>query len=350
MIGEFFMFDNFKNSKNKFAQPPGTVYYTGVGSLPTTIKKILYKKDQIVINEKVEDANEYVEWIQVNGLQDSDTILKELEKLNVDSMITEDIFNLNQRAKIEEIDNGLFAIIFTSDISKPDFAREYFSVLMVGKTVITFIDADSTTLVPIEKRIIENKGKIRSMDAAYLFYSIIDTLVDVDIIFEHDITKLMIENEDLIMEDKLDSLDKLHVIRREILFMRSSISSLMDSVIELKIKTNNADSIKSIRKYYLDLLDHLFRLNQRLNVHWEEIKSLYDVYMNNLSDRTNSIMKTLTIFSAIFIPLSFLAGVFGMNFDSMTIFRSQYGVFIFIAACLAIVLFMIVFFKRRKWF
>ena len=294
--------------------------------------------------------DDYVNWFQINGLQDYLLILKDLEQLNVDSMIIEDIFNLNQRAKVEEIDNGLFAIVNTSDISNPEYKREYYAILLTGNTVITFIDADSDTLSHLEKRIEESVGKIRSMDASYLFYAIIDTLTDVNILFEHDMTKSIIDFEDLVMEDKMDSLDKIHILRRELLFLRSSISSLTESISQLKIQTNSLPYIKPIKKYYLDLLDHLYRLNQRLNVHWEEIKSLYDIYMNNLSDKTNSIMKTLTIFSAIFIPLSFLAGVFGMNFVHMEIFQSKYGVYVFIGACLLIVGFMIIFFKRKKWF
>ncbi len=343
------MFENLKGTRNKFAQPPGTLYYTGEGLLPTTIKKIQYTKDELHINEKKEIADINT-WIQINGLRDYDKIMNELKVFNLDNMLIEDIFNLSQRSKIEEIDKGFFAVVSTSDISKPEFLREYYVILLLDNTVITFIDADSTTLSVIEKRITDGVGIIRNMKANYLFYSIIDTLIDVDILFEHDSTSLILNYEDLILEDKIEHLQKLHYFRKELLYLKSALGSLSESMADLKIKTNTNANIQSIKKYYMDLWDHIVRLNQRLNVHWEEIKNLYDIYMNNLSDRTNRIMKTLTIFSTIFIPLTFLTGVFGMNFAHMQIFQSVYGVPIFIAVCLIMAGLMIAFFRHRKWF
>ncbi len=343
------MFENLKGSRKKFAQPPGTLFYTGEGLLPTTIKTIQYNKDELHINENL-SKEKYTNWIQIDGLRDYDKVMETLKDYNLDSMLIEDIFNLNQRAKIEEIDQGFFAVVSTSDISKPDFSREYYVILLLDNTVFTFIDLDSKTLNVVEKRINDKQGVIRSMKANYLFYAIIDTLIDLNILFEHDATSMILNYEDLVLEDKIENLQKLHYFRKELLFMKSTIGSFNESITDLKIKNSTNPNIQPVRKYYMDLLDHIMRLNQRLNVHWEEIRNLYDIYMNNLSDRTNSIMKTLTIFSAIFIPLSFLAGVFGMNFVHMEIFKSPYGVYIFIAACLVIAGIMVSFFHHKKWF
>lgn len=329
----------------KKSLPPGTIFNTSEKPNPTEIKKIYYTESKISINEPLENSQL---WIRVNGLKDTQKIVEELNKVNLDALIIEDIFNLTQRSKIEEIDSGLFAIVKTAAYKDNKFDHEYLSVILKDNIVFTFDENDTGILNNIEERLTNNLGRIRSFNSKYLFYVIIDTLIDANILFEHEIGNQLINWEELIIAERTQNVDLLHLIRKEVLMMKSNIFSIVNSL-ELIDDIYKNQSVSEFKKYYHDLIDHLYRLNDKLNLDWENIKTLYDMHMNNINERTNSIMKVLTIFSATFIPLSFLAGVFGMNFVYMNIFNDPQGIWIFIGLCIAVFLGMIGFFKYKKW-
>ena len=329
----------------KKSLPPGTIFNTSEKLLPTEIEKIYYDETKVSLNKSFDNSQL---WIRVSGLKDSVKIASELSAVNIDSLIIEDIFNLTQRSKIEEIENGLFAIIKTATFKDGVFSHEYLSIILKDNVVFTF-DEDSTGILnDIEDRLNKNLGKVRNNAAKFLFYNIIDTLIDANIVFEHEISDLLIKWEELIISDKTHNIDELHQIRKEVLVMRANISSIVESL-DLIDDIYKNPQVSEYKKYYKDLIDHLYRLNEKLNLDWEYIKNLNDMHMNNINERTNSIMKVLTIFSATFIPLSFLAGVFGMNFVYMDIFTNPNGVWIFIGLCVTIFLLMLGFFKYKKW-
>jgi len=329
----------------KKSLPPGTIFNTSEKLLPTVIRKIYYDEAKVSLNQPFDKAKL---WIKVNGLKDSAKIASELKAVNIDSLIIEDIFNLNQRSKIEEIENGLFAIIKTATFKNGSFSHEYLSIILKDNVVFTF-DEDSTGILnDIEDRLNQNLGEVRNFNVKFLFYNIIDTLIDANIVFEHEVNDLLIKWEELIISDKTQNIDEMHKIRKEVLVMRANISSIVGSL-ELIDDVYKNQQVLEYKKYYQDLIDHLYRLNEKLNLDWENIKNLNDMHMNNINERTNSIMKVLTIFSATFIPLSFLAGVFGMNFVYMDIFANPNGIWIFVGLCVAIFLLMIGFFKYKKW-
>ncbi len=326
--------------------PPGTIFNTSKKETKTVIKKIYYNKD--FVGPEPKEENHQV-WVRVNGFTDTEIIVEELKKLSIDSLIIEDIFNLNQRAKIEEIDNGFFAIIKTTSYIEKNFIHGYISVLLKDNTVFTFNENPPKMLDVIEERLINHEKEVRSKEAKYLFYLIIDALIDINIIFEHEVSELINEWEEKIITDKTNNIDELHRVRKEVLSMKTHTNSLVESI-DLIEDILGKKPVNGLVKYYKDLLDHLYRLDDKMKLDWEEIKSLYEMHTNNINDRTNTIMKTLTIFSAIFIPLSFLAGVFGMNFVYFDILLNPNALWIFAGICLSIMVLMIGFFKFKKWF
>lgn len=327
--------------------PPGTVFNTSVNKNPTTIKKIYYNLEKVSEGIPIKESNL---WVRVNGLFNTDRIIEEMQVLNLDYLLIEDIFNLTQRAKIEEIEDGFFAIIKVSSLNLKDvsYDQEYLSIILKHKMVFTFNDKPSGILDAIEERLKQNIGKLRNFPANFLFYSIIDLLVDANIIFEHNVNSVLSDWEESVISAKNTNIDGLHKLRKEVLIVKTNMYSLVSSI-DLIDELYKNPQIIDLKKYYQDLVDHLYRLNDRLNLDWETIKSLYEMHVNNVNERTNSIMKVLTIFSAIFIPLSFLSGVFGMNFVNMEILENPNGVIIFIVLCVAIISLMIGFFKYKKW-
>lgn len=330
----------------KKSLPPGTVFNTSDKKMATKIKKIYYNTNQISIDLPISDSQV---WIKVSGLGDSKRIVEELRTANVDYLVIEDIFNLTQRAKIEEIENGFLAVLKITNYKEKKFYHEYLSIVLKDNLVYTFDEDDTGILNIIEDRLMTNQGKLQSFPANYLFYTIIDTLVDINILFENEIGSLIIDWEEKILIDKKKEINDLHQIRKEVLLMKTHTLSLIKSL-ELIKDIYKHPAVSEFKKYYTDLFDHLYRLSDRLNVDLENIRTLNDIHQNNINERTNSIMKILTIFSATFIPLSFLAGVFGMNFVYMDIFSNPNGVWIFVGICFSILLIMIAFFKYKKWF
>lgn len=327
--------------------PPGTVFNTSLNKNPTTIRKIYYNLEKVSEGVPISESNL---WVRVNGLFDTERIIEEMQVLNLDFLLIEDVFNLTQRAKIEEIEDGFFAIIKVSSLNLREvtYDQEYLSIILKNNMVFTFNDKPSGILDAIEERLKQNIGKLRNFPANFLFYSIIDLLVDANIIFEHNVNTVLSDWEESVISAKNANIDGLHKLRKEVLILRTNMYSLVSSI-DLIDELYKNPQIIDLKKYYQDLIDHLYRLNDRLNLDWETIKSLYEMHVNNVNERTNSIMKVLTIFSAIFIPLSFLSGVFGMNFVNMEILENPNGVIIFIVLCIVIISLMIGFFKYKKW-
>jgi magnesium transporter len=330
----------------KKSLPPGTVFNTSDKKMATKIKKIYYNGDQISIDQPIPDSQL---WVKVSGLGDSQRIVEELRTSNIDYLVIEDIFNLTQRAKIEEIDNGFLAVLKITNHKEKKFTHEYLSIILKDNIVYTFDEDDTGILNIIEDRLMANQGNIKTYPAKFLFYTIIDTLIDINILFENEIGRLIIDWEEKILVDKKKEINDLHQIRKEVLLMKTHTLSFIKSLETIK-DIYKHPAISELKKYYTDLFDHLYRLSDRLNIDIENIRTLNDIHQNNINERTNSIMKILTIFSATFIPLSFLAGVFGMNFVYMEIFSNPNGVWIFIGMCLTIFLLMLGFFKYKKWF
>ena len=330
----------------KRSLPPGTVFNTSEKKMATKIKKIYYNNSQLSVDNEI--SNSQI-WIKVSGLDDSSKIVEELKNANIDYLVIEDIFNLTQRAKIEEIENGFLAVLKITSYKDKKFTHEYLSIILKDNLVYTFDEDDTGILNIIEDRLINNQGKIQSYPAKFLFYTIIDTLIDINILFENEVGKLIIDWEEKILIDKNHEINELHQIRKEVLLMKTHTSSFVKSLEFIK-DIYKHPAIMEYKKYYMDLFDHLYRLSDRLNVDLENIRTLNDIHQNNINERTNSIMKILTIFSATFIPLSFMAGVFGMNFVYMDIFTNPNGVWIFVGICLSIFILMIGFFKYKKWF
>ena len=330
----------------KKSLPPGTVFNTSEKKMATKIDKIYFNSNKVGINEPISDGQV---WVKVSGLGDSQKIVEELRAANIDYLVIEDIFNLTQRAKIEEIENGFLAVLKITNYKDNKFTHEYLSIILKDNMVFTFDEDDTGILNIIEERLVSNQGKLQSYPAKFLFYTIIDTLIDINILFENEIGTLIIDWEEKILIDKKNEINQLHQIRKEVLLMKTHILSFIKSLEFIK-DIYKHPAILDFKKYYMDLFDHLYRLSDRLNVDLENIRTLNDIHQNNINERTNSIMKILTIFSATFIPLSFMAGVFGMNFVYMDIFSNPNGVWIFAGICLSIFLLMIGFFKYKKWF
>jgi len=335
----------------KLLKPPGTVIYTGKETKQTSITHIKYSEKQLAIFEDLQPfSSEQVDWISVEGLSDTERIKKICSDLSVDNLIIEDIFNTNQRNKLEIFDDYIFSVFKFVFLDKDNQIKyDYISILLFDNIVMTFSEVENRFKNEIITRLKDKNLQISKLHEDYLFYVIYDMIIDEELNVYHYINLQLEHLEDNIMNlGKKDQVD-LYNIRKSLVFLKNHTSTLQEHASPLSLLQNKLFNVY-LEKYFEDLSDHIINLRDKSFVSLEAINNLYEVYSNNVSNKANEIMKTLTIFSAIFIPLSFIAGIFGMNFVNFPILQNNYGLLIFAGICVLIPLGMLLYFKRKKWF
>lgn len=337
-----------RRTQQKHHLPPGTFIYTGNINTPTKYKTISFDEKVFKLEDKLAVKETKNNWIMVIGLKDSEAIKDLLLSYDVDNLVIEDILNVNQKSKIETFNDYIFSVFKCSYLVDGEINHDYVSSLFFKDKIITFHESENTLFEEILTRIQDNKGIIRKMGLDYLYYVIIDSIVDNFIHVNSSISMDVDEIENQIISSENFNQSNLYFIRKELLYIRNNITMLNEQF-NKKFYVANKLIDANCEKYFNDVGDHLSRLDSELTNEREIIRNILDMHMNNISNRMNSIMKTLTIFSAIFIPLSFLAGVFGMNFTHFPGLTSEYGFYVFVFACIIIVTGMIIFFKNKKW-
>lgn len=335
----------------KLKTPPGTIVYTGNKSKSTEIFHIQYSKDSLIVHENIKPySTDQVDWISIEGLKDIEKIKELCLNLNVDSLIIEDIFNTNQRNKFEIYEDYIFFVIKFSYLTEnKTIEYDYISILLFNDKILTFSEQNNRFKEEIISRLKNKELQISNLEEDYLFYAIYDMIIDEEINVFH---YLDYELEKL--EEEIFNLSKHHQVilydlRKHLLFLKNQNFDNLEYISPKKLLKNPLFN-NYLKKYIDDLEDHMINLKDKSNFALDSVRNLYDVYSNLMSNKANEIMKTLTIFSAIFIPLSFIAGIFGMNFINFPILLNQSGLLIFSIICILIPVTMLIYFKIKKWF
>lgn len=326
---------------------PKSMVYTGEHTnIKTTIKHYQYNKTDLIITQDFEKKPTLNHYIQVVGLSDVDSIMKLKDFYPIEPFILEDVFNVSQRNKIEERKDYIFAV-FHVNYFKDTLREDYMSLLFFKDTIITFHEKEPDCLEALYP-LFESYNELRERGTDFLFYQILDIITDrhIDLMEHTQIETEKIEEE--ILEYKSVNQEDFYQMRKTLLKLKSNVTPILT---QLDTIVKNQKFIQSEQNpYFDDLKDHLSRLDERLNESRELMRHLLDLHINNQSNKMNEIMKTLTLFSAIFIPLSFLTGFFGMNFVHFDVLEYEYAVLIFVLSCLLLSLGMLYLFKRMNWF
>lgn len=293
-----------------------------------------------------------ITWINVDGLNK-----KEIEKLcshyGIHPLVLEDILSVGQRAKMDEIDNVIFCLLpmlYYND-GTGEVETEQVSIVLGKNFVISFQeDAKRDVFDPVRERIKNGTSKIRSRQADYLCYSLIDTIVDS---YFHVIDKVneRIERleDTLILQKERGALEKISILRREIILIRRSISPVRDLVNGF-LFSENALLDERHDKYYKDVLDHITQANEYVENHREMVMNLQDLSMSQINLRMNEVMKVFTLLATLMAPATVIGGIFGMNFDVIPLAHQTQGFYITVAIMLIVPLIMVIWFKRKGWF
>jgi magnesium transporter len=341
------------NVRKKHA-PPKSLIYTGNIQVETTIQTVTYNEQNTdIVAEHNKDLKSN-QWVQVIGLTNEKKITELCQEYEIDPLIVEDIFNVNQRSKIEWKEDTLFSVLKSAKIEsyKEDVVHQvthdYISFVLQGTTLITFHEMNDHVFDVLLERLKDKKSFVRKHSVDYLFYRMFDILIDNAQEVEQEISMTTNQLEERILALQKTDQATLYQARKELIYLKSSIDPI--TKVFAKRFFHKDTFTDETQELFLDLEDHIMRLSDNIVSQKEALRNLLDLHMNNVSYHMNSIMKTLTIFSAIFIPLSFLAGVFGMNFVHFEILNSPNGLLFFGLLCLFLMLFMLGYFKWKKWY
>jgi magnesium transporter len=328
---------------------PKSLIYTGIHQdIGTKITHYQIDENNVIKTDDFKQLENRKDYIQVIGLSDIEKIQSIKDHFDIDPLILEDIFNVNQRNKLELKKNYLFGVFHVYYIDDNVIKNDYMSILLYEDTLVSFHEKEPVFLSALPLFIDSNEDvKIRSID--YLFYILLDIITDHHMSVNDLLEKRTDHFEEMILDQKDVSQDAFYLSRKDLLKLTSSVEPIFEQLNQLLLSKSALLNPQN-RPFYDDLTDHLSRLIARLH-HTRDLQShLLDLHSSNQSNKTNRIITTLTLFSAIFIPLSFLASFFGMNFVHFEILQYEHALGLFIGICAILAGFMVLLFKKMKWF
>lgn len=350
-------------NRKKIGLQPGTLLYTGDKKITTEIPitHYIYSNDSFKKNSFIFEKDlslkidcSCVNWINIGGIHNTDLIKKVGDLFNIDSMILEDLLNNSQRPKLEIRDDFIFITLkmITLNKEKNSYEYEQISFILFSNLLITFQENPFDAFDSIRNRIEKGIGKLKNKKEGYLTYSLIDRIVDNYFLIIDDLEEKIDDLEERVTTDpSKEDFENILVLKKELLKFRKAIfplkelsSRLKDSdVKEFLIEDNDIDI------YLHDLQDHIIIVNETNDTLFNRGNELLQLYHSTISTGMNEIMKFLTMISSIFIPLSFLAGLYGMNFEFMPELKWAYGYYFILILMFAIIIGSAIFFKKKKW-
>jgi magnesium transporter len=346
-------------SSRKAGLPPGTLIHIGEKKTEK-IKITIIDYDETHLKEKeiktVEECFPFkdeptVTWINIDGLHQVDIIDKIGKHFDVHPLLLEDILNTEQRPKMEDFENYIFVVLKMLSHNEKDkqIRSEQISLILGKNFVISFQESEGDVFNAVRDRIRNGKGRIRKMGADYLAYSLIDAIVDnYFIIIEKLGEKIEDVEEELVINPTSETAKIIHYLKREMIFLRKSIWPLREVVNGLN--RGESSLIKETTRIYLrDVYDHTIQIIDTIETFRDMLSGMLDIYLSSISNRMNEVMKVLTIIATIFIPLTFIAGVYGMNFEYMPELKWRWGYFAVWFVMLLMGISMVIYFKRKKW-
>jgi magnesium transporter len=292
-----------------------------------------------------------VTWINIDGLHQIEILEKIGECYGLHPLVLEDILNTDQRPKMEDYSNYIYIVLKMLDQGNKsnEIATEQISLILGPNFVFSFQEKEGDVFDPIRERIRNGKGRIRKMGADYLAYALLDSIVDnYFIILEKLSEKIEYLEEKLITRPTPETLQTIHHIKREMIFLRKAIWPLREVIGGLE--RNESSLIKESTKIYLrDIYDHTIQTIDTIETFRDMVSGMLDIYLSSVSNRLNSVMKVLTIIATIFMPLTFLAGIYGMNFKYMPELEWGWGYPVLWLIMIGIGIFMLAYFKKKNW-
>jgi len=349
-----------KKRSKKTGLPPGSLVHIGKKKEIKTKITIIDYDEKTFQELEIEAPKEFITykdkptitWINVDGIENTE-ILKDLgECFNIHSLTLEDILNTDHRPKLEDYENYIYIVLkmLSYDEKEEVISSEQVSLILGKNYVISFQESEGDIFDPIRERIKNGKGRVRKAGSDYLYYLLLDAIVDnYFIILEKVSEKIEGLEDEVIKNPTQKTLNNIHNLKTEMLYLKKSVWPLREVV--NKLERGELTLIKKSTSIYLrDIYDHTIQVIDTTETLRDMLSGILDIYLSSVSNRMNEVMKVLTIIATIFIPITFIAGIYGMNFSNMPEIGWPWSYLVFWIVVLIIGITMIIYFKRKKWF
>jgi magnesium transporter len=323
-----------------------------------SVSELSYNRET-VLETQISDIDGYsrnqdfngVTWLDISGIHDTSVIEQVGGKFNIHGLALEDILNTFQRPKVEDFDDNLFMVLkmLSYDTEKRELCSEQVSFVAGTDWIVTFQEQPGDVFQPIRNRIRMGKGKIRKMRADYLLYALVDAIVDNYFAIMEAIGEDIEEIEAQLLDNpNPETLHLVQKLRKELIFLRRGVWPLRE-ILNTLLRGESKLIEESTMVYLRDVYDHTIQVIETTETYRDMVAGLQDLYLSSISQRMNEVMKLLTIIATVFIPLTFIAGIYGMNFEFMPELKWKFGYFLtwIVMGCVGIGMF--IYFKRKKW-
>ena len=343
----------------KTGLPPGTIVHVGE-KRREKVKLSVISYDGVNFQEKdvnnVEEAFAFrnkssVMWLNIDGVHQPETIEQVGKSFGLHPLVAEDIANTGQRPKMEDFDDYIFVVLrmLRFDEKENETKTEQISIVLGRDFVVSFQEREGDVFDPIRERLRNNKGRIRKLGADYLAYALIDAIVDNYFMILEKLGETIEEIEDkLVTNPTSETLQTLYDLKREMVFLRKSVWPLREVINRLE-RSESPLINKSTYVYLRDVYDHTIQVIDAVETFRDMLSGMLDIYLSSISNRMNEVMKVLTIIATIFIPLTFIAGIYGMNFRYMPELEQAWSYPAILILMVIITIVMLVYFRRKKW-
>ena len=348
-----------KKISKKIGLHPGALVHVGDQKIDKPIIELVRYNENEFEEKRLQSMEEFISsraenkntWLNIDGLHDVGVIETIGKQFNIHPLVLEDILNTEKRPLIEDYGDYIYMVakMLSYDDEENIVKAEQVSVVLGNNYVVTFQESVGDVFNSVRERLRQGKGRIRKDGPDYLAYSLVDCIVDNYFIILEKFSESIEDIEEVLMNDfDQDIVEKIYRMKREMVLLRKSVWPLREVVIGLE-RFESTLINKSTIIYIRDLYDHTFQVIDTVETLSEMLSGILEIYLFSLSNKMNQVMKVLTIMASIFIPLTFIASIYGMNFEFMPELQSKYGYPIVLAFMISIVIFMIVLFKKKKW-
>jgi magnesium transporter len=348
-----------KKRSHKAGLPPGTLIHVGERKAEKVKIRIL-DYDELQFEEKesktIEESFPFkdkptVTWINIDGLHEVEIIEKLGSHFGLHPLLLEDILNTDQRPKMEDYGDYIFVVLkmLYPGENKDEIEAEQVSLIFGSNFVISLQEHEGDVFNPVRDRIRKGKGRIRKTDSDYLAYALIDAIVDnYFLILENVGEKIEDTEQQLATNPSPETLQYIRELKNEMIFLRKSLWPLRELINGLE-RCESTLIHETTGAYLRDVYDHTIQIIDTVESYRDMISGMVDLYLSSISNKMNEVMKVLTIFASIFIPLTFVAGVYGMNFEFMPELTWRWGYFALLGFMALIGVSLVVYFKRKRW-
>lgn len=342
--------------KAHIGQSPGTGGYTGNRTGKSFLRVISFNaeeikewtSDQPIRPEELPEG--MIHWVDFVGVHDVEKVREMAESFGLHPLMVEDILNVEQRPKLDTHEAHHYVVLKMAriQVEETDIQLEQVSFAMGKNFILSFQEVATDTFDPVRDRL-HKKARIRQRGPEYLLYALIDTIVDhYFYVLEHFGNALEDLEEQLMEDSSRESLMQLYHLKREMVSMRRAVWPLREVIGQLDRGESNLTN-KTTKLYFRDLYDHIIQVIDTVETYRDLLSGMVDLYQSTVSNRMNSIMKVLTIISTVFIPITFLTGVYGMNFARMPLLDDPNGFWVIAGLIFVAVVGMLFYFRRQKW-